>query len=220
MAWDDLDALATSQGTPREQLCKLKATTGGLRLAYKLMHASLHQVLLIMYIATQAAWSWYTREVQQVKSPRQGLMASLAASQGRWACDRHMRQGVSQTLYHQQNLTFMLCNGSDALAALQARRAGMLTLHVLAKRAWSMAVRHNGPPEVYIPMLFHEQTMVDRAAQDMSEHWLKVTMVEQKRLSSQAPGFPPTFLHFPLCILRAFFVVIMVICRSGNRIIC
>ena len=209
VAWDDLDALATSRGTPREQLSKLKATTGGLRLAYKLMHCSLHECLLVMYVATQAAWSWYTREVQEVKSPRQGLVASLAASQGRWASDRHLGQGVAQTLYHQRNLTFMLCDGPDPLAASQGRRACNLALHILAQRAWSMAVRHNGPPEVYVPMLFREQALVDRVAQDMSQHWLKVTRVEQKRLSSQVRGFPPTFLHLPYRICRASCVVVV-----------
>ena len=52
VAFDNLEAAAQAR-TPREELAKLRATVGGLRLAYKLMSAKLHMTARVMYVAIQ-----------------------------------------------------------------------------------------------------------------------------------------------------------------------
>ena len=116
-----------------------------------------------------------------------------------------MRIGISQTLYNHQNLAFMFCDGEDHDAVQQVHRAFSLCLYVLSQRAWSMAVRHNGPPDIYIPILFRDQARADTAAENMKQHWLKLMRLEQKRLTSQALGLHPcssSFLCFPMGMVQ------------------
>jgi hypothetical protein len=110
VAFDNLEAAAQAL-TPREELAKLRATVGGLRLAYKLMSAKLHMTARVMYVATMACWTWYSREVEQVKSAREGVSRTLAASQGKWAKDWHLGLGIRQTMYNFTNLAFRGATG-------------------------------------------------------------------------------------------------------------
>ena len=82
VAFDNLESAERAK-TPREQLAQLRSTTGGLRLAFKLMTTQLLMTARIMYVATMAGWSWYSREVTDIKTPQQGLRRALASSQGK-----------------------------------------------------------------------------------------------------------------------------------------
>ena len=187
VAFDNLESAERAK-TPREQLAQLRSTTGGLRLAYKLMTTQLLMTARIMYVATMAGWSWYSREVTDIKTPQQGLRHALAASQGKWASDAHLGRGVSQTLYDSRNLDFMGCSGQGDEPRVQTEYAFWLGVHVLGNRTWAMAVRHSNPPEVYIGMLFKKEERVIATASCMREHWLSILRLEQRRLQCQVCG--------------------------------
>ena len=137
--FDDLQRAAAPAASRSDLIAKVKQAGGGLSLTYRLMSSRLLETLQIMYVATQACWSWYTNEVKTVKTPRQGLLRALAASQGKWAQDRHLRATVS-TLCDQHALASVF-GRSTADAARCAERLLSLTLHILSHRTWSLAVR-------------------------------------------------------------------------------
>ena len=170
MAFDNLEAAAQAR-TPREDLAQLRGTVGGLCLAYKLMSAKLHMTARVMLVATKACWTSYSREVEQVKSAREGSSRTLAASQGKWAKDWHLGLGIRQTMYDFTNLAFMGCDGGGENAKLQAERACFSSLHLLGQRAWPMAVRHNGPPMIYAPMLIQSDE-TEAVAASMRRRWV------------------------------------------------
>ena len=88
VAFDNLDAAAKAK-TPYAELCQLKAANGGLRLAYKLMTHQLWEHAKILFIATRPCWTWYSLEVQRVKSPQDCLRDALTQTRGRWMNDPH-----------------------------------------------------------------------------------------------------------------------------------
>jgi len=69
---ESFEAAAKAE-TPQGELAALKASSGGLRLAYKLMSSSLQRHIKILYVATQQCWTWYADQVDKVKTPSQGL---------------------------------------------------------------------------------------------------------------------------------------------------
>ena len=87
-------------------LAALKAANGGLRLAYRLT-TKLWQHAQILYIVTRACWSWYTRQVKRVRSPKDNLTLTLAAMQGAWHAARQLSETIRDALLDRQSLSYM-----------------------------------------------------------------------------------------------------------------
>ena len=153
---------------------------GGSRLAYKLMTEKLWQHAKVLYIATRACWTWYSTQVKQVKSPKDGLREALAMTQGRWQGDSHLSGIVVDALLDQNSLCYM---GIEMGPSMLATRLFHLTWCILGHRAWSQAVRHHGPPGCYADFLSSRVADAGRAATKMRTSWATLMRLEQRRLT-------------------------------------
>ncbi len=207
-AFDDLLA-ATRAKTPAAELAKLKSATGGLGLCHKLMTMQLLQHVRILYVVTHGCWSWYAHEVQHTKTPRDGLLALLATSQGKWAEDPHLRATVRDTLRDRDNLTFMGITGCSVTTKKLAQRALLLMWHILANRAWSLATRNYCPPECYVGLLSGSPQKAQVAAESMRDNWRMLMRLEQQRLQLPVAHRLWGDIHFasemPIRMLHLFF---------------
>ena len=153
-----LDNVAKAK-TAAQELSELKSTSGGLKLAYKLMSASLILHVKILYICSQPIWSWYTEQVETVKSPSDGLRYCVKLAAGRWTREPHSLKTITHSLVDADSLADIfgcvqpgpacgigLCRQADVDAV--AHKVLMLTWHILSHVAWSSS-RHSVPPECF-----------------------------------------------------------------------
>ena len=81
-----LNAAATRKEiSPKEELSLMKTTTGGFKLAWKLMTEDLYYPSHILLEVTRPLWSWYAAEIQSVKSLQDSVKRS---AQWRWVAGR------------------------------------------------------------------------------------------------------------------------------------
>ena len=66
---------------PRKELAELRAHNGGLLLAYKLLVPWLHTTIRIYVVVTRATWKIYQYQVDQIKTPQQGLCLYIRQSE-------------------------------------------------------------------------------------------------------------------------------------------
>jgi hypothetical protein len=121
---------------PRAELAALRnAGNGGLRLAYRLMTAELHQDARILYTVTGACWAWYTQQVKTVKTPTQAFLNSARLAAGGWAREPHLWQTIDESLRRTSSLAFMLAPSDSATPERRkafARKVLSLTWQVAA----------------------------------------------------------------------------------------
>jgi hypothetical protein len=199
VAFEDLEAAARAK-TPFAELMQLKAANGGLRLAYKLMTHQLWQHAQLLLAVTRPCWSWYTREVKNIKSAGDGLRDALTKTRGRWMRDPQLYEIVSNCFGH--GLLASNCSGLGLPASTRksfvdvlsdigmaegpsrlAEKMCTLSLVLMGHRAWSMAVRHHGPPECYADLLSSVEDQAQRAANDLKKNWQALLRLEQRSLT-------------------------------------
>ena len=74
---------------PRAQLQAVLKGGGGIALAYRFMKSDLRRCVRILYVCEQACWTWYTNEIKQTQSPKDGCLYSIRMSGMGWASDPH-----------------------------------------------------------------------------------------------------------------------------------
>ena len=189
VAFDDLEAAAHAK-TPFAELMQLKAANGGLRLAYKLMTHQLWQHAKLLCAVTRPCWSWYTKEVKEIKSPRDALLDALTKTRGRWMRDPQFYE-IVRNCFGQQAPASTRGSTADVLSDIGiaegpsklADRMCTLSWVLIGHRAWSMAVRHHGPPECYADLLSPVEVQAQRAANDMKRNWQALVRLEQRSLT-------------------------------------
>ena len=70
---DGMDLARVLRLNPRKEFQALRAGTGGLKLAQKLVRMWLHRTIRVYYYGTKACWSWYTEMCKDVKTPQDNL---------------------------------------------------------------------------------------------------------------------------------------------------
>ena len=161
---------AAKQKAPdaRKEFNLLKEARGGLSLAYFLLSEELCLNVQILYHTMQPIWSWYSRQVESVKTPEDGLRYSQEMARG-WMRETHLRD-LAKALRRCKALEAILDFPLDLEAEDRAARIMSLTQHFLSNRAWSLA-RHSLPPECYANMLAPEGEARVAAARKMKrEH--------------------------------------------------
>eukprot|EP00974_Lingulodinium_polyedra_P096323 9338705-Lingulodinium_polyedra.AAC.1 len=152
--FDDLAASATARSQTKH-FNALKAGGGGLKLCYMLMSSQLLQACKIMYIVSQACWTWYTHQVKTIKTPEQNLKYLVSMVSEGWATDQHLVDTIKHSLFKESSLQFMDIWPDDLSEV--GRKLVTWTLDLmwcmLGHRAWSMASRHSLPPEAYAGLL-------------------------------------------------------------------
>ena len=164
--------------TPQAELAQLKATGGGLKLALRLMTTELWVHAKILYIVTRACWTWYVTQVKTITTPRHGLQQTLASSQGRWRSDDHLANTVRDSMLKTESLEYMGIMAGDSVLA---ECVVSLAWTVVSHRAWSLAVRHQAPPECYAELLSPNQERQQAAVDLVRRNWQAVILLEQRR---------------------------------------
>ena len=213
---------AAKAKTPQAELSALKAANGGLRLALRLMSFELWVHCKILFTVTRACWSWYVWQVKNITSPKRGLQQTLAQTQGRWRHDRHFSDIVHDALLSVQSLEYMgIPEGDTVLSG----RCVSLTWHVLSNRAWSQAVRLNGPPECYAGLLSPSVATQQDAVALLRRNWLAITALEQRRLTLAAAHRLWADIQFltntPIRLLHVLFEAAQYrpTCQLGKRLL-
>ena len=73
---------------PKAQLQAILKGGDGVGLAFKLMKTDLNRCVKILYVAEKACWTWYTNEIENTKSPLDGLAYSIKMANG-WRSEKH-----------------------------------------------------------------------------------------------------------------------------------
>jgi hypothetical protein len=170
---------------PRAELQALKATAGGFKLAYKLMSDDLCHNARVLYAVTNGLWDWYTEQVQQVKTPKQGLKYEIGMVH-KWA--RHARSTIV-SLSDTSKLQLMGFIGGFATDAAihdeRANNAMMLVWHLVSNRTWSLA-RYSCPPYSCSRVAAAAAEAATEAAGCMHREWSNLLRLEEMALSVPA----------------------------------
>ena len=138
----------------------LKQTAGAFPLAFKIMTPQLHRHVKMLQMATRPMWSWYTRQVTEIKTTSQtidyaiSMVLPLEHEAGwTWMKEVHLCE-LAHVLCHDEVSQFE--REDDPLAA---EKLFELILQLLSRRAWSLAVRHSLPPEQFAGVLSPESDL-------------------------------------------------------------
>ena len=94
-SFDDISSVGRAKSAAAE-LAAMRKLGGGLKLAYKVSTTDLLEHAKVLQVVTRSCWTWYTNQVRKVKSPKQGLQDALAATQGNWMRDQHLRDLIQE----------------------------------------------------------------------------------------------------------------------------
>ena len=169
--------------TAAGQLAAMRKLGGGLKLAYKLMTTALQEHSKILQTVTRSCWTWYTKQVHNVKSPKQGLQDAFALAQGNWMREKHLGNLIHDSFESHANLDYM---GVSCTCPDKARKVFFLAARLLGNRCWSMAVRHHGPPDIYVGLLSSSQTKREWAISRLKRDWQRMVWLENQRASNSA----------------------------------
>ena len=179
-SFDDIQNVGRARSAAA-QLAAMRKLGGGLRLAYKLMSTTLLDYAKILQTVTRSCWSWYARQVKNVKSPTEGLQDALALTQGNWSREKHLRDLIYESFESHTNLDYM---GISCGCGDKSRKLFSLGARVLSNRCWSMAVRHHGPPDIYVGVLSSSQAKREWAIARLKNDWNKLMLLENRRATS------------------------------------
>ena len=113
-SFEDINSVGRARSAAAE-LAAMRKLGGGLKLASNVMTTDLLEHATVLQVVTRSCWTWYTNQVKKVKSPKQGLQDALAATQGNWMRDQHLRDLIQEALEDHSNLKYMqVTSGSSA----------------------------------------------------------------------------------------------------------
>ena len=192
---DDADALIgmqdpaqVMQQNPREELRQLRASHGGLQLAEKLITPWLRQHIRQYCCGTKASWSWYTHQVETVRTPKDGLNYFCQVANGGW--QKEIADLLQQSLDTPATLAEMGLDWSKAdanqeehgiIAGKQFDFTGRLT----ANRCWSNAV-YDAPPFSYVDVLTNRVEAQRRGMMRMQQDAAMLWALEAMRFTTPA----------------------------------
>ena len=127
---------------PRSQLQAILKGGGGLGLAQRLMRSEPQQHSKILYVMEQPAWTWYTFEIENNKTPLDGVKYNLKLADDGWKEEPHLWETLA-LLYDTDKLRFMDIPMGESDWATKAL---MLSWHIVMRRSWSLS-KHSTPPE-------------------------------------------------------------------------
>ena len=160
---------------------KSRSEVGGLQLAYRSLSAAVHEACHIMLHLPRPCWTWYTRQVTDVKTPQDGLV-ELQKWSLNWNRDSHLLE-TAQAMYNLKVLDRLRLyqawanrDDSEELAALVFRFGSQ----VLSRRLWSMT-RYSTAPECFACVLLDDTTDPDCqwAIDLMRSDWRLMCLAEQ-----------------------------------------
>ena len=132
---------------------------------------------LFRKVAENPSWDWYTKQITEIKSPKDGFDYIVGLAGGRWQFQDHVWETVQATLHTGSNLAFMGISpgGSD-----EATKALSLTLHIVLNRMWTMS-KHSLPPDCYAAVASRFANIADQACATLREHNENLLVLEDVR---------------------------------------
>ena len=149
-------------------------------MAYKLMTTQLYEHCKVLYTVTKPLWNWYTDQVQNVKSPKQGLAELSSNADCKWMQDPQLADLVTNAFHSPPSLSYM--DVPPAHSVLSSRIVSVVW-NLLGQRAWSLAARHHGPPQSYVGLLSRSHLRQRSAMQHLERDWKALAQLEQRRLT-------------------------------------
>ena len=164
---------------PRKELSLLKASVGGFKLAYFLMTEDLFDHSKILYKVTEPLWTWYGKQVKNVKSPQDGRGYSELMTVGdAWQGDKHLVEIVSNL-----QKTELWKEHFDTDLHEPAEKIMMLSLHLLMNRVWTSRL-FSLPPDAYAGLLSPDAEIQKTTALKAGRHRNSLLRFESKLAQS------------------------------------
>ena len=175
--------------TPEQELRALKSETGGFKLAQKFLSSTmLEERMRGYYIVCQSTWSWYTREIREVKNPQDGISELLRfATLPSPALFEELSYMVQHSFNSQPNLDWIGWRLDSPLALSQHQQDRMeeydsLVLHVAGERSWAKLMVRT-PPWCYVGLTSADRVIVDAAAQLMRDDATRIYDLDAARFT-------------------------------------
>lgn len=177
----EADPAAAMHKDPRKELSAMKAQTGGLKLAAKLLCPWLRKHASMYCAATKSVWTWYTHQVKHVKTPADGLAYAISSENGKWQTNLGdlLKILTDAKLLAEAGLN-PFGSVSDAYDGDDVKESGTLcefVLRLVGNRCFSSMI-HDCPPHCYASVL-SKNAEARRVGMDrMKRHWGYVTSME------------------------------------------
>ena len=153
---------------PKKQLQAMRAATGGIALAYKLMNSQLLEMAKVMYCCTMAVWKAYGERTKKCKTPYHRLQYLLVRRQQQSRREQTLVEIVQCSLLRADVLNYVgIGVGGGKLHSWMLD----ICLHLVSQKWWSDQVRLNSPPEVYVEVLGANTARQDATVQTMRRTW-------------------------------------------------
>ena len=161
----------------------MRAATGGMPLAEKLLTPWLRRAMNIYYCGTQSLWTWYTEQVTKVKNTAQGLQYYMASASGGW--QKHVAELLRNNLVDEVNLKRceLFHDHLEIPVPVQEQSAGLMlefTTRLAGNRCFSCA-HFDAPPFCYAGLFSQSETVKARVARSMKNHLRIMMLLEDNR---------------------------------------
>ena len=172
---DEEDTFDSVTSDPKAQLQAILKGGGGVPLAFRLMSTSVAHHVKIMYVAEQACWGFYTREIEKTKNPRDGFQYSLKMAGDGWQTEPHLWE----TLAPLQNPTLLRFMEIPMGESTWATTALLLSWHIVMRRSWSLA-KHSAPPESLAGLLATSEEVRTMSANELERTHRILLLLERR----------------------------------------
>ena len=170
--------------SPQEQLRRLKAASGGFKLAHKVMSDDLYMHCKILFCVGQPAWRHHVYKVEKVLTPLDGLSFLTKQSLGAWRDE--LVAILEATFASTANLQYWKVHHASHLdddAILVCEHAAVLGIHLVSNRAWSKFLDVSIPPQSYAAILLPACDPRDERMRQMKCDWRVIMDLEARSLT-------------------------------------
>ena len=137
----------------REEFSKLKANLGGgMKLAYHLMSDRLLQMVRLIAVATRPTWTWYAKNVKEVKNATHTLEQTIFLKD-HWCCETHLQETARLLVSNHEEVVFILSDPELKRFPDTQNKLYFLVLNILKRRTWSLAKQYCCPPDSYASIM-------------------------------------------------------------------
>jgi uncharacterized protein (DUF1499 family) len=183
--------------------------SGGMKLALRCTTWSTWVTTKVLELGGQPLWSWYTKFIEDVKTPHDGFNRTLSLIEDKWLSDEQFRN-LAKVLSDVEQITkvnkYMEHLGADSPCNMDSfvDQLYFYVLSLLEKRACS-ASKMNCGPEAYAGLLSHDAEQAQRALDLMMSDWKALVLLEQSQTNQLIAGdlriaIPPVMrVIFQLC---------------------
>ena len=197
-------------------------------MAAKLLTPWLQSHMDIYCAATKPLWTWYTEQVERVKTPQDGLVYLVGVANGGWRehinklldvlTDDSLLRSVGLPLFGLPTVP-----SGDGLQEADVLRD--FTFRLCGNRFFGM-VQHDCPPLCYAGIFSTNQVVQRQAAASMKTHWAILTTLESFKARNETAAaitadvaelFPPAVR---LCMMAFEADRFSHESRAGRKVLC